>query len=221
MVESNGFPEIAFVAPKAVDRKGLLAKQPDDELVARTLGGEDLAFEALMDRYMPMVAGYLLGKTGNSIDAEDIAQEVFIAVFRNLPRLRTAKRFRSWLMQIARSKLFDHYRRAQRRPSLLPIERVSDSGDSSFAIDAADSRPDPSQHASSSETKRLIMREIGEMNESVGAILYLRLIGEETSGEIAERLGLKVKTVRSRLFRGMRKLRDALRKHELSLKDRF
>ena len=61
------------------------------------------------------------------------------------------------------------------------------------------------------------MREIARMNDKYRTVLYLRLLGEETVDEIARRVGLRTDSVRMRLFRGMRRIRKALKKQGIGL----
>ena len=94
LVEPVGGLAIVYRASPEQYAKGRLAELDDHNLVARTLMGDDLAFEVLMDRYTPMVVGYLFGKTNGEGDAEDLGQEIFLTAFRNLTALHSHDRFR-------------------------------------------------------------------------------------------------------------------------------
>jgi len=192
-----------------------LAGFADPELVRRTLAGESLAFEVLVDRYTPMVAGFLYGKTRCESDAEDIGQEVFLTAYRGLANLRDSDRVGPWLMRIVRSRLIDHYRRASRRPQVVADPNSEQSPEGSLLSQRAEPSPHPGQLAAAAQTRQIILDEIAGMKEKYRDILYFRLLGEESSDEIARRLGLRESAVRMRLFRGMRLLRKALGKQGL------
>jgi len=189
----------------------------DRELIARVLSGEDAAFATLMERYMPCVLGHLAGRTRCPADTEDITQEIFLTAYRNLARLRDPERIGAWLVNIAHSRLVDFYRAESRRPKTASPAAHSDPHGSTGWELGRDSAPTPADVVSERQTRQVILQEIARMREPYRVVLYMRLVGEESSGEIARRLGLASATVRQRLLRGMRRLRKALRKHGLEL----
>jgi RNA polymerase sigma-70 factor (ECF subfamily) len=162
-----------------------------------------------------MVVGFLYGKTRCESDAEDVAQEVFLTAYRGLVHLRDSDRVGPWLMRIVRSRLIDHYRRAGRRPQVVTDPCSEASPEGSLLCQMAEPSPHPGQLAVAAQTRQIILEEIAGMKENYRDILYWRLLGEETSDAIARRLGLRESAVRMRLFRGMRLLRKALKKHGL------
>ena len=189
----------------------------DRELIARVLSGEDAAFAVLMERYVPCIMGHLLGRTRCPADTEDIAQEVFLTAFRNLAKLREPERLGTWLVNIAHSRLVDFYRAESRRPKTVsPGELQERPGDSAWSV-GRDPAPTPADLVSEKQTLQAVLGEIARMREAYRVVLYMRLVGEESTGDIARRLGLSNATVRQRLLRGMRRLRRALKKHGLEM----
>ena len=182
-------------------------------LVELTLGGQDPAFEVLMERYMPIVMGYLCGKTRNRCDTEDLAQEIFIKVHRNLDRLRTPERFGPWLMCIVRSRLIDYYRVLGKQATVIGSGTDLDGRPCGALETAATREPDPAASAHMAEVHDLVLNEMEQLPAKYRTILYGRLIGQEKTLRIARRMGLKETTVRTRFFRGIRMLRNALKKH--------
>src|ERR671918_2683145 len=83
----------------------------DSELISRAAGGDPTAFQALVERYRSMVYRVAYQSAGNHHDAEDIAQEVFIKVYRSLDRFRQDAQLTSWLYRIAMNACIDHRRR--------------------------------------------------------------------------------------------------------------
>lgn len=209
-------PEIAYQAVPREFAKGQLAQLEDQRLVQRVLAGEDLAFEVLMERYLPLVTGTLAARTHSRADAEDLAQEVFLTAYRSLAQLNAPERFRAWLMRILQSRLMDYFRRASRRPKMVSGEADPERIDSEGLLALArEPSAGPGEQASASETRGMILREIEKMDEKYRAILYLRLMGEQSTEEIARALQMDPPGVRMRIFRGMRILRKLLIKLEI------
>ncbi len=82
--------------------------EPDGVLVQRVLAGETDDFRVLVQRYQDAVFGVALSKTGSFADAEDIAQEAFLAAYESLARLKDDSRFGSWLYGITLNKVKRH-----------------------------------------------------------------------------------------------------------------
>src|ERR671920_1319241 len=84
---------------------------PDAELIARAADGDSVAFQALVERHRSMVYRVAYQFAGNHYDAEDIAQEVFIKVYRSLDKFRQDAQLTSWLYRIVMNACIDHRRR--------------------------------------------------------------------------------------------------------------
>ena len=83
----------------------------DSDLITRAAGGDPAAFQALVERHRSMVYRVAYQFAGNHHDAEDIAQEVFIKVYRSLDRFRQDAQLSSWLYRIVMNACIDHRRR--------------------------------------------------------------------------------------------------------------
>src|SRR5512143_3602045 len=83
----------------------------DSDLISRAAGGDPIAFQALVERHRSMVYRVAYQFAGNHHDAEDIAQDVFIKVYRSLGRFRHDAQLTSWLYRIAMNACIDHRRR--------------------------------------------------------------------------------------------------------------
>ena len=89
----------------------------DSDLIARAAGGDAAAFQALVERHRAMVYRVAYQFAGNHHDAEDIAQDVFIKVYRSLDRFRQDAQLTSWMYRIAMNACIDHRRRRSRPPA--------------------------------------------------------------------------------------------------------
>ena len=83
----------------------------DTDLISRAAGGDSSAFQALVERHRSMVYRVAYQFAGNHHDAEDIAQEVFIKVYRSLDRFRQDSQLSSWMYRIVMNACIDHRRR--------------------------------------------------------------------------------------------------------------
>src|SRR5919107_219153 len=101
--------EVPYVIISTVD--GGTRATPDSDLVARAAAGDDAAFHALVERHRAMVYRIAYQFAGNHHDAEDIAQDVFIKVYRSLDRFRYDAQLTSWLYRIVMNACIDHRRR--------------------------------------------------------------------------------------------------------------
>ena len=80
----------------------------DADLISRAVGGDPAAFQLLVEQHRSMVYRVAYQFAGNHYDAEDIAQDVFIKVYRSLPRFRQDAQFTSWIYRIAMNACIDH-----------------------------------------------------------------------------------------------------------------
>ena len=99
----------------------MAARREDSDLVEAVRAGRTELFADLVDRHAPAVFRVVRASVSHEADAEDIAQEVFLASYRGLPRLREPARFRAHLLSIAARKVVDHLRRKLRREAPLPL----------------------------------------------------------------------------------------------------
>src|SRR5216110_3926127 len=109
------------------------------QLVSR---GDTSAFEELIERHQSLVAGTVARMLGSNSDVEDIAQQVFIRVWKSARRYVPRAKFTTWLLKITRNLVFNELRRTKRR-ALVPLD--SDPGVEEFPLkDEKNSPPDAS-----------------------------------------------------------------------------
>ena len=142
---------------------------------------------------------------GNHYDAEDIAQDVFIKVYRSLDCFRHEAQLTSWLYRIVMNACIDHRRR------MLP------SGSAPFGEEAehkmmntAEERPGPEDHAYAGELGEVLEAEIRRLPPGQRIVFVMRHHQGLKLGEIAEALGLAEGTVKRQLHAAVHRLRDAL-----------
>lgn len=176
----------------------------DIALVAAARNGDREAFEALLGRHLDGTFRTVLAIVGNEPDARDATQEIFITVWRELPRLREADRFGAWLGRITVNTCRKSLRsRGRRRLREIP---VLDHGTPEVASDAG-RRPDFTLAAADADA---LDRAFGRLPVETRMLLVLHYFDEEPLAEIGNVLGIPVGTVKSRLSAARQALARAL-----------
>ena len=178
-------------------------------LAALCLQGDSRAWEALVRREQRRVYGLCYRFTGSASTAEDLTQEVFLKVYRNLQSFDPAKAgFGVWLTTLTRNLLVDHYRRSR-------LERASDSldepfGEESDGVTRADRLPDngpgQEQHIAGLELRARVQAALARVTPELREAVILRDLQDMDYREIADVLGIPQGTVKSRISRGRAEL---------------
>lgn len=170
----------------------------DGLLVVRCQLGEREAFRELVDVWHAPLWRYLHGMVGSPHLADDLVQEVWIAVMRGLPRLRQPERFTSWMFTVARRTVTDHLRHRYRAPE-APLEGLEE-----VAVVVAD------DELSGVLTTMQIDAGLSELPALEREVLILYHLDDLPLAACAEVLGVAPGTVKSRLHRARRMLRSVL-----------
>lgn len=189
----------------------------DGELVRAILAGETEAFQELMSRYMPLVAGYVQGKTRDRSEAEDVLQEIFLGAYLQLKKLKDTAYIGPWLMKIARHKVADLHRRRFREARFGSPGGESGGSASELLSRVADPARSPVDDVALRELSESMHDALSRLKDTPRMIVYLRLWKGYTAVEIAERMNMKEGAVRVRLHRGLKTLRMELRKRGLDV----
>ena len=176
----------------------------DSDLIPRATGGDPAAFQALVERHRPMVYRVAYQFAGNHHDAEDIAQDVFLKVFRSLDRFRYDAQLTSWLYRIVMNACIDH-RRRQKSGGWVPGEEAEGT-----LLNMPEESPGPEARAYGGEIGQAIEAEIGRLPAGQRVIFIMRHHQGLKLTEIAEALGLAEGTVKRQLHAAVHRLRHAL-----------
>jgi RNA polymerase sigma-70 factor, ECF subfamily len=182
----------------------------EDARILRGLrAGIDDAYEQLIARYQQPVYGIAYRLLGNSADASDVVQEVFLKVFRGVGSFREHSSLRTWMYRIAVNEAHNHHRWFSRH--CRREVAMEDAGDSSAALEsAAHPGRSPFEHALESENRTLIEEALANINPVFRTAVVLRDIENLSYEEIAEILQVSMGTVKSRILRGREALRREL-----------
>jgi RNA polymerase sigma-70 factor (ECF subfamily) len=178
---------------------------PDRELVDRAREGSQEAFADLVRRYQVRIFNLARVSTRNDADAEDVAQEIFVRVFRGLRTFRGDSAFRTWLYRIA----VNVTRTQAGRPSLFGWFRRVEPEDVGGA-DPLEALPGADAVEDSVAYRDAIDHALGRLTPDLRMAVTLRDIQGLEYREIAEVLGVPIGTVMSRISRGREKLRPIL-----------
>lgn len=181
--------------------------EPDDlELMARVRAGEVEAFTLLVERHQNRVIGTIVRMLGSPEEAEDLAQLVFVRVWRNASRWEPSAKFTTWLLTITRNLVFNEVRR-RGRARVVPLEEPGDEAPREYADERA---TDPGKALAAAELEAAIDAAIQALPESARLAVILRRYEEMPYEEIAVVLGVTVPAVKSLLFRARSELRERL-----------
>ena len=200
---------------KPIDELGVtiaasLDSARDEELVAAAKGGDELAFETIVKRHRQRIFGLALRYSRSREDAEDVVQQTFQKAFIHLRGFEGRSSFSTWLRSIAinHALMLLRKRRALRE---LPIDDSSDNERTTPAPEIADASPDPEASYLQGERARILSAAVGELSPGMQRAIELQELGELTTRETAQRMGLSLSAVKTRLFRARKSLAKSLR----------
>lgn len=183
--------------------------QDECEFVAELQAGSDAAFDWLVTHHHALVYGLLYGMLGDSADAADATQEVFLKAFRGIRSFRRGSSLKTWLYRIAVREALNHRRwwwRHRRREISLEAE----SGADQRGIEFEAHEESPFDRLAAREVQEVVHRALAKVPEVFRSAVILRDLEGLSYEEVAEVLEVSVGTVKSRILRGRRALRDAL-----------
>ncbi len=173
-------------------------------LLAGVRSGQETAFESLFTRHWPAVYSVLYRLTGRREEAEDLAQEVFVRLYRNPPNLRGEGDLAPWLYRVATNLGYNALRRGSRE-----TRRYEKVGRLAGADEAAGLHaPDPEIESLAAETRGMVRQALAQLSEREQACLVLRHSGFSYA-EVAAALGVQTSSIGTLLARAEARFRRA------------
>src|SRR5277367_3976541 len=203
--------------------EGKLQRTPEQEaeqqaisqLVRQCIAGDPQAWQRLVVSQHRRIYAICYRFTGSATDAEDLTQDVFLKLYRNLSSFDTHKgSFQTWITTLARNLLVDHFRRTR-------LERASDSLDATFEGEEdgptmgdrlADPRPSQEHHVAGLELKVRVQNALKQLSPELREAVILRDLEDMDYKEIAQVLRIPEGTVKSRISRGRGELARLLQR---------
>jgi len=180
----------------------------DEQLVHDYLKHKDeKSLEILIARYLKPIYGFVYKYTNLLNEAEDITQEVFIKVWRNLKKFDQNKSFKTWLFQIAKNTAIDFLRQKKNIPF---SEFDNEHGENQLTNTLIDQNPLPNRIFDQKNLAERLSAAIDKLSEKYRQVLHLRYNDQFTFQEIAETLNEPLDTVKSRHYRALIALKELL-----------
>ena len=181
-------------------------KKNDVQLIRRILSGDDRAFGTLVHRHQKGIHALAWRKVGDFHVAEEIAQDTFLQVYKNLAKLKNPNQFSGWMYVIA-SRLCLKWLQKNKNKSAMqsfedtPMEEIEESSYTHHTSEQRQTEVTENRH-------ELVKRLLAKLPESERTAVTLYYLGEMTAKEIGKYLGVSVNTVKSRLRRGRKRLQE-------------
>ena len=184
----------------------------DAELVIACQSGNKEAMECLVKKHQRSVNSLLYQLAPDWSDTSDLAQEVFIRVYRGIHSLRNPKTFRSWLNQIVVNLFYDELRRRPRRLPTLSIDAPieSENGEGDLVREIPDPSLKPDERSLIEELDQVIKKAMAQLPEQFRTAIVMRELQGLSYEEISDAIGCELGTVKSRIARARGRLQEVL-----------
>lgn len=187
----------------------------DNELkvIRAAINGDHQAFEQIVYAYEKKVYNIAYQMFGNSHDASDASQEVFIKIYQKLDQFKFDSAFSTWLHRISVNTCIDLYRKKKRlTKDSFSIDKDIATEESSVSFELVDSGQTPEEQILQNEQVAEVREAINALKEEQKTIIILRDIQGFSYEEIAEILSCNIGTVKSRIARGRNSLKEIILK---------
>ncbi len=182
----------------------ILSLDDDFSLIKRFIDGEESVFRLIVQRHKEKVRNIIYLTLNSNDYLDDIAQEVFITVYRNLNQFKFQSQFTTWLYRITVNKCKDHIRKMRIRKIFSPIKDIDKDAGYNISVEE-------------SNTVELVHEAIKKLPDKLRIPLLLKDIEGFSYQEIAETVECEIGTVKSRIFRAREGLKNLLKPYEQEL----
>lgn len=194
-----------------------MSNQGEAQLIGRCRQGESQAWDELFSLYYEPTTRFIwqLSPSYTAEDVEEICQEVFLNVIRNICSFNGSSHFQTWLYRVAINKSRDYRDRqkaAKRGGGHIVLSLNSTDGESGLNLDPPSTAPGPDDQLMNREQQFLLMQALQQLGEPCQEMIELRYFGDLSYDEMSSALHLNPKTVSSRLSRCLDQLEGIARK---------
>lgn len=176
----------------------------------RLAAGHDAALNDLMARHAAPVFHFLCRMVGNEDDANDLAQETFVRVFKSSKSFRANEKFATWLFAIAANLARNHFRWRRRHPN-VSLETEAGNSEQTLGGTLPASSPTPNESTLTAERAAAVRQAVAQLPDDLREAIVLCEWEERSVAEAAAILETTPKAVESRLYRARRRLRERLK----------
>ena len=184
-------------------------RMDDDGLVALARSRDSQAFREIMTRHNRRLYRVARGVLGDDADAEDVVQDAYLNAFKSLDSFRGDASLATWLTRIALNEALGRKRRRRPTVDIANLDALTEEA-RVMIFPGVQATPNPESEASRAETRRLLEQAVDHLPEPFRIVFVLREIEQMSVEETASPLELRPETVKTRLHRARRLLREAL-----------
>jgi RNA polymerase sigma-70 factor (ECF subfamily) len=213
MIRANYF-DASFVAPGEGGQKSLTevrsahAGDDDAKLIAAFIKGDGESFAALVDRHMPMVYKFTYRYVGDADTANDVVQDVFIKVWKNIKKFDPQKNFKTWLLTIAKNTALDSIKK--KKAVLFSKIEDGETDLDAFLAPYIEGPDLPDELFEKAQTKADLDHLLQELSPGYRSVLLMRYVEHLKFREIADALREPIDTIKSKHRRALIQLRKML-----------
>jgi len=202
-------PEIAYYD---IERAAEVSAE-ERLFVLRLKANEDAAYDELVRVYHATIFHVAYRMLGDSGDASDVVQEIFLKVFRNINGFKGESALKTWVFRIAFSEILNRLRWWKRRHRQSTVSLDDDYNGNGNPHQIRDASPTPEQALETKEQDLAIQAALGKLTSDHRSIIILRDIEGFSYSEIADVLGVSIGTVKSRIARARADLKNSLMRY--------
>jgi RNA polymerase sigma-70 factor, ECF subfamily len=200
-------------APIQAAQEKAFAEMSDAEVMLRAGAGDDAAFDYLVSKFRRPLIAFMYRNTGSQAVAEELAQEVFLRVYRSRTSYSAEAKFTTWLYRIATNLAINHARDTQSERATNAISIDEQDEETGLAVDVADKAPNAEQEMLQDERLRAIREHVMALPDRQRQAVLMHKYQEMDYKEIAAVLGLSESATKSLLFRAYETLRERLKQY--------
>lgn len=195
-----------------------IAMMHADSLIINAQKGDEKALNQLVGLWYQRIYNYVFKYCCDQDLATEISQKTFIAMFRNVKKLKEINRFKPWLYRIATNFCHEEERKKKRNKTVsLTVTRTDDELEETFEVGEAEGNYfNPERNYQQLELEEALISALGELKEEQRSVVIMKEYEGLKFKEIAEALDTSENTVKTRLYTGLRNLKDILMKDNIT-----
>jgi len=185
----------------------------DEQLVGDYLTGEKEVFNKIVNRYLKLIYNFVYRLIGNEKNAEDVTQEIFLKVWKNIKEFDLKKSFKTWIFTIAKNTCIDYLRKRKD----IPMSAFdNDDGGNVIEDNLTDNEPKADEIFEVAQNKKNIENIINKLTIVQKEVIILKYINGMSLSETAEIMDIPINTAKSHHRRALSRMKDLLNAPELS-----
>ena len=183
----------------------MITNNEDQNLIQQYLDGDEKSLELLVQKYLKPIYSFVYRNVGNPAEAEDITQEVFVKVWKNIKKFDQTRNFKPWIFQIAKNTSIDFLRKKKS----IPFSKFENEKGQNVLLDNMQSAPE--NLIENLDNKGVLAGAVSQLNDKEQQVITLRHNDGLSFKEIAKVLKESINTVKSRYRRALTNMKKAIK----------